>query len=97
VALFTEPAPLWIGSEGAVRSGEFWVSRVANTPNVTIVHNFMSNAECAKLHEIAMKMGLVPANQFKVGNADGRGGGVTLNGVLDAVYNIVRTSGRVLH
>jgi len=55
------------------------------------VHNFMTNAECAKLREIAMKMGLVPANQFKVGNAEG-GGVVTLNGVLDAVYNIVRTS-----
>ena len=34
---FTEPAPLLIGSEGAVRSGEFWVSRLANTPNVALI------------------------------------------------------------
>ena len=89
---FTERAPRWVGSEDAVRFGEFWVSRVANTPNVTIVHNFMSDAECAKLRELAMKMGLVPANEFKLGNAHGGVGGVTLDAVLDAVYNMVRTS-----
>jgi hypothetical protein len=41
---FTKPPPRWIGSEGAVRSGEFWVSRVAYTPNVTIVHNISDTA-----------------------------------------------------
>jgi hypothetical protein len=87
----TEPAPLLIGYEGAVRSGEFWVSRVANTPNVTIVHNFMSNAECAKMREIAMKMGLVPGTEFKVGNAEG-GWAVAFNAAFDVIYNMVRTS-----
>jgi len=87
----TEPAPWRVGSVDAFRSGEFWVSRVANTPNVTIVHNFMSGTECAQIREIALKMGLVPAKQFKVGNDEG-GGVVALNAVFDAIYNMVRTS-----
>jgi hypothetical protein len=88
-------------AEGAERFGEFWVSRVASKPNVTIVHNFMSKAECASLRELATKMGLLPANQFKVGNVEGGeaadrgtvlGEAVTLNSILDAIYKIVRTS-----
>ena len=98
----TEPSPLVITParvldpdappvEGAEKVGEFWVSRVATHPNLTIVHNFMSEEDCAFLRSLAAEMGLLPANTFKVGNGDG-GGAVTLNSLLDAIYDIVRTS-----
>ena len=77
--------------EGAEKFGDMWISRVASKPNITIVHNFLSKRDCEFLRKLADKMGMLPANRFKVGNDEG-GSAVTLNSFLDAVYNIVRTS-----
>ena len=43
------------------------------------------------LRGLADKMVMMPASRFKIGNQEG-GSALTLNAVLDAVYNIVRTS-----
>lgn len=77
--------------DGAEKLGDLWISRVASKPNITIVHNFLSKEDCLLLRKLARKMGMLPANRFKVGNDEG-GSAVTLNDFLDAVYNIVRTS-----
>jgi hypothetical protein len=33
--------------DGAEKVGDFWISRVASKPNITIVHNFLSKEDCA--------------------------------------------------
>ena len=92
----TEPAPVvWTPAPGAdaaamraigaERVGEFWISRVASTPNVTIVHNFLSKEDCGFLRGLADAMGLVPANTFGVSNGAEEGGG----GGLEKVWRWV--------
>ena len=74
---------------GVERWGDHLITRVSATPNVTLVHDFMTSEECAFVRALGRKMGMVSGTRFPV-----------TNGVVDAsaaglynyVYGLVRTS-----
>ena len=67
------------------------MSKLASRPNATLVHNFMNKRECKEFLAYGRKHGLGEANSYKIGNKKG-GKAATLNDLVDAIYNIVRTS-----
>ena len=74
---------------GVERWGDYLITRVSATPNVTLVHDFMTSEECAFVRALGRKMGMKSGTRFPV-----------TNGVVDAsaaglynyVYGLVRTS-----
>ena len=75
---------------GVERWGDYLITRVSATPNVTLVHNFMTREECAFVRALGRKMGMVSGTRFPVTN--GKVDASLHASLYDYVYGLVRTS-----
>lgn len=74
---------------GVERWGDYLISRLSVSPNVTLVHDFMTREECAFLRNLTEKIGLVSGTRFSVSNAAVSSYNAALYNYL---YSLVRTS-----
>ena len=74
---------------GVERWGDHLITRVSATPNVTLVHDFMTSEECAFVRALGRKMGMVAGTRFPVTNGKLD---ASAAGLYDYVYGLVRTS-----
>ena len=74
---------------GVERWGDYLITRVSATPNVTLVHDFMTSEECAFVRALGRKMGMVAGTRFPVTNGKLD---ASAAGLYDYVYGLVRTS-----
>ena len=74
---------------GVERWGDHLITRVSATPNVTLVHDFMTSEECAFVRALGRKMGMVSGTRFPVTNGKVD---ASAAGLYDYVYGLVRTS-----
>lgn len=74
---------------GVERWGDYLITRISATPNVTLVHNFMTREECAFVRALGRKMGMVSGTRFPVTNGKVDASAASL---YDYVYGLVRTS-----
>ena len=81
--------------EGARKVGPFWVSTLATSPNITLVHNFMTDVEC---EEIVRLGEILRLEQIKIMKASETSSIALSNdsgffdSIIDYVYSLVRTS-----
>lgn len=84
----TKPGSRPVGTE---RWGDYTITRVSTSPNVTLVHDFLTPEECAFLRNLGKRLKMVAGTNFPVTNA-----AVSANGLFASfyayVYSLVRTS-----
>ena len=81
--------------EGARKVGPFWVSTLATSPNITLVHNFMTYAECDEIVRLGRVLGLEGSEERKASNpkTSSISKYAGLFGLfVKNVYNVIRTS-----
>lgn len=74
---------------GVERWGDHLITRVSATPNVTLVHDFMTSEECAFVRALGRKMGMKSGTRFPVTNGKVD---ASAAGLYNYVYGLVRTS-----
>ena len=86
--------------EGARKVGKFWVSTLSTSPNITLVHNFMTDAECDEVMQMGraldlVDIGLKDSEILKAsktsGIADAEGWNIA-GRIVDFAYGFIRTS-----
>ena len=77
--------------EGARRVGNFWVSTLSTRPNITLVHNFMSDEECDEILLLGESIGL--KGNSKSSSVSNVHGGITglSAAIVDSVYRLANS------